>query len=185
VFFQNVPVMYSPAWKEFRRLARLAATGIPTLEYGDRYGIVCPGAGDVQDWLALLFLEKETCSEKLDEFMILDDPAKASFEAVRRIIDQSSSTQSQNPSQTVERRTTNPKAIPAGISDDFQGELKVLALLVKYPGWSDTELAKTAGISRTSLYRMERFKGAKAAMKHQGRFNLRQRQSKQQNDQLD
>jgi hypothetical protein len=44
-------------------------------------------------------------------------------------------------------------------------EERALALLVAHPEWSDTQIAKKVGVSRTSVYRWERFKAARKAMR--------------------
>lgn len=62
----------------------------------------------------------------------------------------------------------------------LSGEETVLALLIRHPDWSDTKLAKAAGVNRGSLYRMTRFVQAKAALKEQGKTNLQRRQHAQQ-----
>jgi len=44
-------------------------------------------------------------------------------------------------------------------------EAKALAALVDHPDWTDTKIAEAAGCARTELYRMPKYKAAKAAMK--------------------
>lgn len=39
-----------------------------------------------------------------------------------------------------------------------------LAILTQHPEWSDQQIAKAAGCSRTTLYRSPQFRGARAAL---------------------
>jgi hypothetical protein len=51
-------------------------------------------------------------------------------------------------------------------SDSLSPEEKALALLVSHSEWSDAKIAKTVGVSRTSLYRWTKFKQARETMKN-------------------
>lgn len=55
--------------------------------------------------------------------------------------------------------------------DALTGEAKALALLVQHSDWSDTKIAKTVGVNRTTLYDWPKFKKAKEALK-QGKTSL-------------
>ncbi|MEK6675577.1 MAG: hypothetical protein AABZ47_07975 [Planctomycetota bacterium] len=44
----------------------------------------------------------------------------------------------------------------------MSGEAKALAVLTDHPDWTDEQVAKAAGINRTTLYRYDRFKKARS-----------------------
>jgi hypothetical protein len=79
--------------------------------------------------------------------------------------------------RTIARRLDGRRIADHDGGPVLTGEAKVLALLVQNPTWSDTKLAEEAGVNRTSLYKMTKFVQAKAAMKGQGRDNIRRRQN--------
>jgi hypothetical protein len=49
--------------------------------------------------------------------------------------------------------------------DLLTNEEKAIALAVKHPEWTDTRIAKHLGVSRTSVYRWERFKDARRKLR--------------------
>ncbi len=59
------------------------------------------------------------------------------------------------------------------------GEERALAILVKHPDWTDTQIADAAGVSRTSLYRMTRYTQARRVTAEHGRRTRGQRQDAQ------
>jgi DNA invertase Pin-like site-specific DNA recombinase len=52
----------------------------------------------------------------------------------------------------------------SGKEKELSKEVQVLAIFADNPKLSDTEIAKKAGISRTSLYRMKKFKQVKEVL---------------------
>ncbi|MFO0875486.1 MAG: hypothetical protein U0575_16175 [Phycisphaerales bacterium] len=55
-----------------------------------------------------------------------------------------------------------------GDGDDTSAEARVLALLIRHRNWTDTQIAKAAGVARTSLYRLPNFKAARQAQRDGG-----------------
>lgn len=50
---------------------------------------------------------------------------------------------------------------------DMNGQARALAILVQHPEWSDKQIAKEAGVSRTSLYRWPTYVDARKAVRNQ------------------
>jgi DNA-binding phage protein len=65
--------------------------------------------------------------------------------------------------QTVQENLTDTKQ-NSGKEKELSKEVQVLAIFADNPKLSDTEIAKKAGISRTSLYRMKKFKQVKEVL---------------------
>jgi hypothetical protein len=53
----------------------------------------------------------------------------------------------------------------AAKADPIDKNARVMGLLAAHPDWTDTEIAKAAGVSRTSLYRWSKFKLAREAQR--------------------
>jgi len=52
------------------------------------------------------------------------------------------------------------------------GETWALAVLVRHPGWTDTQIAKEVKVSRTQLYRYPLYLAARATIKDKGKADL-------------
>jgi hypothetical protein len=65
--------------------------------------------------------------------------------------------------QTVQENLTDTKQ-NSGKEKELSKEVQVLAIFADNPKLSDTEISKKAGISRTSLYRMKKFKQVKEVL---------------------
>jgi len=71
--------------------------------------------------------------------------------------------------QYLEKNCLNSKTPPAeqngGQKNKISKEAKVLAVLTDNPELSDTDIAKKAGVNRTSLYKMKKYMKAKEILK--------------------
>lgn len=61
---------------------------------------------------------------------------------------------------------TQPKA---DTDKNVSAEAKAMAILIDHPDWSDTRIAKEAGIYRTTLYGLPKFVKARRLLKEQGK----------------
>jgi hypothetical protein len=89
-----------------------------------------------------------------------DDACAASIAAIDLLLDG-------NAGKAALLKQSSP-ALPlpsADIKSVLSKEALALAALVENPGWSDQQIANAAGCNRKSLYRMEKFRQAKRAMR--------------------
>jgi hypothetical protein len=72
---------------------------------------------------------------------------------------------SQYAAESAHAATINAALDEANEVIDLDPEARALALLTMHPEWSDTRIAKEAGVSRTTLYDWPKFKLASALLK--------------------